>query len=350
MTTVQQSEQERLTSQQTISLISSSRGSNTVRTGILSNLRAGRSGAQIPRLRAFLHGHPHVAHAQTRSAEDVLQALADLAEREVDLLMIYGGDGTLQHVLTELLKHRPFGDRLPMIAPLRGGSTNMTALDLGAHRNPIKGVAGVLRAIDEDRLHERVCERHVQHVSSKQGDLDQYGMFFGSGTVYRAIEQVKRIFPTGGATQGSFGSALITSRLIFKRMLRKHSNGMATTDRFRIHLDGTPTDDEDYNIVMTSTLRRLISGVRPFWGTEAAPVRFTAVAARAEGFGLAVPNLLRGKPNGRITVEKGYRSHNIHEAQLCLDCGFTIDGELHAPEPGRTLIITATDRLKFVRA
>ena len=304
---------------------------------------------QIPRLRAFLQAHPYVAHAQTESAEDVPQALADLADREVELLMIYGGDGTLQHVLTELLKRRTFGESLPMIAPLRGGSTNMTALDLGAHRNPIKGVADVLRAIEENRLHERVCERHVQHVTSKQGDVDQYGMFFGSGTIYRAIEQVKRIFPTGGAAQGSFGSALVTSRLIFKRMLRKKSNGMATTDHFRIHLDGTPTGDEDYNIVMTSTLHRLISGIRPFWGTESAPVRFTAVAARAEKFGLAVPGLLRGKVNGRITVEKGYTSHNIHQAELCLDCGFTIDGELHAPE-GRTLIITATDRLKFVRA
>ena len=88
---------------------------------------------------------------------------------------------------------------------------------------------------------------------------------------------------------------------------------------------------------------------QPTLATDVAPAR-SAVAARAEGFGLAVPTLLRGKPNGRTTVEKGYRSHNIHEAELCLDCGFTIDGELHAPQKGRTLIITATDRLKFVRA
>ena len=236
-----------------------------------------------------------------------------------------------------------------MVAPLRGGSTNMSALDLGAQRDPVKGVADVIKAINEDRLLERVCQRHVLHVTSTQGDFDQYGMFFGAGIVYHGIEKVKQLFPAGPA-QGLFGSTLVTSGLIFKRALRRKNNGVVFSNHFQILLDGEPTVDEEYNLVMTSTLHRLISGIRPFWGTEPAPVRFTAVAARAERFGRAVPNLLRGKPNARITTEKGYTSHNIHRAQLRMDCGFTIDGELHAPQPGRTLSITADDRLQFVRA
>ncbi len=348
MDTAEHRRQTRLTSPQTITPTSSSRRNNQVRTGILSNLRAGRSDTQVPRLRAFLQAHPHVMHAETHSAEDVPGALADLAEQEVELLLIYGGDGTFQHVLTELLGQRVFGDQTPMVAPLRGGTTNMSALDLGAHRDPIKGVAEVIRALKEGRLHERVCQRHVLHVTSTQGDVDQYGMFFGAGSVYRAIEQVKRVFPTGPA-RGLFGSTLVTGRLIFKRAIRKN-NGRVLSDRFEILLDGQAVEEEDFNIVMTSTLHRLISGIRPFWGTEPAPVRFTAVAAHAKGFGLAVPNLLRGKPNERITAEKGYTSQNIHQAELHMDCGFTIDGELHAPQKGRTLIITADDRLEFVRA
>ncbi len=320
-----------------------------MRTGILSNLRAGRSDMQVPRLRAFLKAHPQVVHAETHNAEDVPGALADLADQEIDLLMVYGGDGTFQHVLTELLGRRIFGDRVPMIAPLRGGSTNMTALDLGAHRDPIKGVADVIKAIEEGRLDERVCQRHVLRVTSSQGDVDQYGMFFGAGIVYHGIEQVKRMFPTGPA-RGLFGSALVTGGLIFKRALRKKNNGVVFSNSFQIRLDGKPAADEEYNIVMTSTLHRLISGIRPFWGTEPAPARFTAVASRAERFGLSVPNLLRGKPNERITAEKGYISHNIHQAELRMDCGFTIDGELHAPEDNRTLTITADDCLQFVRA
>jgi hypothetical protein len=33
-----------------------------------------------------------------------------------------------------------------------------------------------------------------------------------------------------------------------------------------------------------------------------------------------------------------------------MDCGFTVDGELMAPEPDRSLFITADDVVRFVRA
>ena len=68
------------------------------------------------------------------------EALADLARQEVDILAVMGGDGTLQHGLTEIFASRVFGDRVPIIAPLRGGRTNMTALDLGAGPRPGEGL------------------------------------------------------------------------------------------------------------------------------------------------------------------------------------------------------------------
>ena len=59
------------------------------------------------------------------------EALGEFARNRIDLLVVNGGDGTLQHALTEILGGDDF-EQIPMIAPLRGGRTNMTALDLGA--------------------------------------------------------------------------------------------------------------------------------------------------------------------------------------------------------------------------
>ena len=88
---------------------------------------------------SFLSSHPDLLHVETEHAGVMPDALAELARQEVDLLVINGGDGTLQYVLTEILGNSAFGDRVPMIAPLRAGRTNMSALDLGARKNPLKG-------------------------------------------------------------------------------------------------------------------------------------------------------------------------------------------------------------------
>ncbi len=275
----------------------------------------------------------------------------DLADQEVELLMVYGGDGTLQHVLTEILGSRSFGDRIPMIAPLRGGRTNLTALEIGTQRDPIKGIAEIIKAVDTGRLDERVCPRHVLHLTSKRGDVDQYGMIFGSGTTYSAVELVHRAFPNG-RSQGVFGAALVLGGLLFRRAFPKTNidNGLYFREKVQILLDGKPTDQEEYLLVLSSTLHHVFLNIRPFWGQEPAPVRFTCVAAGAKRFVLAIPRLLSGRPGGSVTVEKGYTSHNLHQVELRMDGGLVIDGELIAPEEGRILTITADDCLDFVRA
>ncbi len=102
-----------------------------MRVGLLNNLRAGRSGGQVSRVLALLKRYPDVLHVETDSAKLLPEALAEFTRREVDLLVLNGGDGTLQYALTELLTNPDLAS-VRMVAPLRGGRTNMTALDLGA--------------------------------------------------------------------------------------------------------------------------------------------------------------------------------------------------------------------------
>ena len=74
-----------------------------MRIGVVNNLRAGKSQEQVSRMLGFLSSQPDVIHVETESAGVMPDALADLARQEVDLLVINGGDGTLQYVLTEIL-------------------------------------------------------------------------------------------------------------------------------------------------------------------------------------------------------------------------------------------------------
>ena len=64
---------------------------------------------------------PHVFVTQPGAREQLPEALADLAERGIDLLVINGGDGTVRDVLTSGASI--FGEHWPTIAVLPKGKT-----------------------------------------------------------------------------------------------------------------------------------------------------------------------------------------------------------------------------------
>lgn len=320
-----------------------------MRIAVLNNLRAGQSTTQVARLLRFLRSHPDVIHVETDSAAACPEALSDLARQGVDVLAVNGGDGTLAHVLTDILEDRVFDDRVPLVAPLRGGSTNMTALDLRARRDPVKAMARLVEAARRGRIEDLLVERavlRVEHGTATRRDV-LCGMFFGAGLIHRAIELSHRIFPHG-RSQGSFGATLLTGTLIGKQILRG-TDGMLTPDKLQILFDGEPLADSEFTLVIGSTLGRLFAGMRPFLGEEPAPVRFTAIAGRAKRQARSAPAILRGRRRPWIVPAAGYHSRNAKRVVLSMDCGFTVDGELFAPEPGRIVSLSAHERVRFLR-
>ncbi len=320
-----------------------------MRIGLLNNLRAGRSTSRVTRLLQFLKSHPEVVSVETDSALAVPEALSELARQEVDLLAINGGDGTVQHALTEILGQRAFEDRVPLIAPLRGGSTNMTALDVGAHRDPRTGMANLIAAVREGTLDERLVERKVLRVEYGATRQRLYGMFFGGGMIAKAIELNHRLFKKDTRGQGVFSATLVTAGLVARAALGQTA-GILEPNKVQLLLDGEPVARSEFLMVISTSLQRLFAGMRPFWGSGSGGVRFTAFASDAENFKAAVPGILRGKPRAFVSEESGYLSRNVKRAEMRFDCGFTVDGELVMPDPGCVASLTADESVSFVRA
>jgi len=316
-----------------------------MRIGVLNNLRAGRSAGCTAAVLRVLDRHPEVLHVETSNGEVVPEALAEFAREGVELLVVNGGDGTVQHVLTELLTPAR-RDWMPMIAPIRGGRTNMTAIDLGCRRDATRGLTELLDAARAGGIEDRIHERAVLHADL--GDQTKFGMFFGAGMLHRAIQLAHKTVPED-RSHGLAGVGLVMATLVGRAAAGRHV-GVLTPDKMQIALDHTPLEPEEFTLVMATSLDRLFFGIRPFWGSGPAPVRVTTVASRANGLARAVPGMLRGKPPAHVTPEAGYTSRNVDQAAFRIDCGLTIDGELFAPEPGRLVQIRGDERVRFVRA
>lgn len=318
-----------------------------MRIGLINNLRAGRNKRRMQGILAEIEGAKDVVHAVTTSAAMVPTALAQMAREDVELLIVNGGDGTLERVLTGLFAGgRPAWS--PVIAPLRGGRTNMTAADLGAQGDSVAGLRALLADARGGRLEQRVVERGVLRVTPHHAGAPRCGMFVGVGLLGRAVTWTSRKLPKGRA-QETFGLAIITAKL-FAEVVAGRDSELLRPEKVRLAFDGTALPDEERMFTLFTTLERLIFGFRPYWGTGPGAIKATLVRGDAERIATTVPRILVGRPPARATPERGYTSANVTRVELAAGCEITVDGELFAVAPDAAYTIEAEPRVRFARA
>jgi len=314
-----------------------------MRIGVLNNLRAGKRDSAVEHVLAFLRAHPDVLHFETERDAALPEVLDEFERAGVEVLVLNGGDGTVQHALTHLFE----GGRTwrPYLAPIRGGRTNMTAIDLGVRRGAVAGLEALTTALREGRARECELTRSVLRVEFP-GNV-RCAMFVGYGMLHRAVAFTHRAFPEGRA-QGVFGAGIVTGALLARAVLGG-VRGVLSPDKMRIACDGADEPPREYLLVMATTLEHLFLRLRPFWGRERAPVHMTAVESSARAMWRAAPGILWGRPAARVVPENGYRSRNVSELVIQLDGGLVLDGELFDPQPDRVVRVTAIEGVRFLR-
>jgi hypothetical protein len=318
-----------------------------LRIGLLDNLRAGRNKRRSARILREIVGAKDVLHVATASAAAVPEALAEMERGGVELLVVNGGDGTLERALTALFAHgRPAW--LPVIAPICGGRTNMTAADLGAARDSVRGLRELLSDARAGRLEQRIQSRAVLRVTPRHGGDVRCGMFVGAGMLGRAVTWTSRNLPQG-RLQETFGVGLVTAKLVAE-VLAGRDSALLRAEKIRLAFDGVPLPDEERVITLFTTLNRLIFGMRPCWGAEPGAIRSTIVRGRAERMARTIPLILCGRAPAFATPERGYTSANANRVELVADCEVTVDGELYPVAPGAAYTLTAEEGVRFARA
>ena len=98
--------------------------------GILHNSLSGRNRRKPDLFQDILARFPDVPCTEVQTPEDILAALRTFARRQVNCLVVNGGDGTIQATMGALFHHRPF-DVMPRLALLPAGTANLIAGDVG---------------------------------------------------------------------------------------------------------------------------------------------------------------------------------------------------------------------------
>ena len=285
-------------------------------TLVLTNPYSYRIRRNLSRLQAALEQMDGVEHCITNDLTE-LDALLDARQwQRDDLIVVNGGDGTMQHFLTRLLALCPSAS-LPRLAILPGGTTNMTAFAFNHSRSYRSSLNTLKRFLNGEQIQCR--RRKLLRVSN--GDEIQVGVFFGAAAVVDGIEYFHQRLGQPGA-RSEWGVGLVVLRAAWA-MARRQAPFAEPT---RISIDGA----EQYAalILLVTSLDRLILGIRPFWGRQSGSLNLTLIEQRAAHFLRFLPRLARGKPGHSLQPENGYHSRKLNQLELALDGPFTIDGEI----------------------
>ncbi len=318
-----------------------------IKVGFITNPRSYRNKGGLVSLSRAIAGHADVHHAVLGDVSEIPEILRDFASRDVNLLAIVGGDGTVQATLTGLFDSRPF-DVLPTLAVLPAGRTNMIAADAGIRSRPEQGMSRLLKLAGNNGMADCVTERRIVRIDNVCGAGSQFGMFFGAAGICRAIQSCRRkLHPYG--LNSNIASALTLAGSVIRLLSgRGGEDQICRGDEIGIALDNENFASHSCLLLLATTLDRLLLRSRPFWTETPGPLHFSYISYPPKRLGFYVPRLLYGGPRRKLPAET-YFSQDATSVRLKLDGLFTLDGEFFEAEPDKEIVLSSDERANFVQ-
>lgn len=303
-----------------------------LRLGLLVNPNAGRNRQQGFDLRAYQQVlGPGGVVRETASATELGAALRELADARVAAVIIDGGDGTIGAAITEAY-HALGEERLPAWVPIRGGSFNAAARNLGVRDGDRVERIERLRGILEGRLGGRVTEKRVRtlRLHDPRAARDVFGFIFMGGIPYKLDEY---IYSLGGTSQ-AHALVGVASMMAGGFLGTRLGDRIFADTPARITIDGADAGCESVKLVVATTVHRLLPLIAP------TPPPLPA----AEGRFCYLVNFMTTKEMLRRPVRLFRNNYHGdprhltgHARELVLRelaAGFSLDGEITRPPPG----------------
>ncbi len=317
------------------------------RIALLSNPRSTGNLAQLPRVRAFCADHPDIFHYEVEKADQVGEALKTIARVRPKMLVINGGDGTVQAALTELYNGDHFGQETPPVAVLPSGKTNLIALDLGAPGDPIAALEKLLEIAQADLSPHLVARELIALRCGVHEQMPVIGMFLGGGGLADTMLYCReKIYPLGlpnGLSHAITALALL-ARLFLRltaSFLPPRPSPLAVSWRNSQSLSGR------FSLLAVTTLDKLLlSG--EIKGHSRGALRLVAIEERPASVIGAFFATLRG----RLGHAKLRGVHFEESDEISIEgesSKVILDGETFRAEIGRPIFLKLAHPLSFVR-
>ena len=223
---------------------------NAQKIAVVSNPQSGHNRHKgIGKFEALIAAHG-AASAQAVGFDEMEAALKTLAAARPEILVINGGDGSVD-MAVNLMRNQKIFEKEPALALLKGGTTNLIHRDVGLRDRPGRALK---RILSRDL---RVVERRPLEIRRAGNDEVLYGFFMGTGAVPRAIEEARKTLHSKGL-RGHAGEVLMLASVLARLRFKRDLEGDAVLSPAPLMID----DAEKQHIFCALTsLQKLVPGV-----------------------------------------------------------------------------------------
>ncbi len=318
-----------------------------VAVALLSNPSSTGNRAFLPRIRSFCASRPDIFHYEVETASQIGEALETIARVKPRLLIINGGDGTVQATLTEIYNGGAFGRTPPPMAVLPNGKTNLIALDLGSAGDPIIALGRMVDLARGD-MAPHLVERELIALTEGEAPSNRpvLGMFLGGAGLADTILYCRHtIYPMGlpnGLSHFLAGIAVFASLLFgFRGRLF-----LPRPSPVRVSLIREGQGAQRFAFLIVTTLERMLFGSHAQSASKG--MKLMAVEQSTWALIRAVIASLRGKLDKQqiagVHVEQGdvIRIESDRSSVI-------LDGEEFHARAGFPIVLRATPPVPFLR-
>ncbi|MCC5864952.1 MAG: hypothetical protein JJU31_07555 [Wenzhouxiangella sp.] len=274
--------------------------------------------------------------------EEIEQNVLAAMHRGCRLLVVIGGDGTVQAAVTALASC-PESQAQPDILVLGGGRTNYTARDIGTHDRLLVTLALAL----DDPARLSATERRTLALHHPGQARVEHGFFVAGALVDHVIRDCHsyRSGGTGPLRRGHLSSAWRVFQLGLLGLLGRSSYrpvelSVSATELGR--LDGA------CRLLLLTSLHHRREWIDPYARRGTGPVRLTMIKQSASSFWRRLPRLLHGRYQKDMSPESGYLSGNSTEVRIQGLERLSLDGQEIDLDPGQPLTVTAGPIFRFL--
>ncbi|MCL4558389.1 MAG: hypothetical protein M1491_07140 [Deltaproteobacteria bacterium] len=295
-----------------------------LRCAIVNNMNSGKNKRYRYNRDKFMSFVPDTWRIiDSYSLSDLPPAIHLIKEEGINLLMINGGDGTLQRIITELIQGMP-ENSLPIILPLRGGTANMVAGNIGVRKNPLDTVRILAKYVDDygkGRETMQVLPVMPLKVTDRNNGI-KYGFAFMNGLIYKVQDLFTKQENPTFSTVVNLITTTIGGYAIANPKIRKYYSKISAD----VSIDGTRYPEDRYLLMIAAVFQRLLLWFRPFYSPDAKGVNKFYFAATASDPWILIRNI-RAFTTGKQVPPRTFNSP-AGQVQIKAECGYALDGEL----------------------
>jgi len=302
----------------------------------------------LPAVRTYCAKNPDIFHYEVEEMGQIAKALEMIARVKPRVLVINGGDGTVQSALTELYHGGHFEGTPPPVAVLPNGKTNLIALDLGVEGDPLEALSRIME-VAKGNLSEHIAVRELIALSDGSEDARPVlGMFLGGAGLAETILYCRhKIYPLGlpnGLSHFLTAIAVIFSTFVGVKasFLPKRSKPVSISFIRNGELQGT------FAVLIVTTLEKLLLGGQAGNSKQRGLMKFLAVDQAPMAMLKMMAASLRGKLGQTAITGVHFQQGDVIRINS-EQSSVVLDGEVFEAYLGSPIVLRSTPPVPFLR-